>query len=167
MKDLSRAGMEKRSRRNFNMRIQIAAFLAATTFSSLALPAQSADKTPVGRWQTVSEATGKNNGVVQIANDGGQLLGRLVAGANPAEFETRLCDKCPGDRHGQPMKGLLILSGLHQSGAEWDGGEILDPQSGKVYRVKLNLADGGKKLLVRGFMGLSMFGRTQTWTRIE
>jgi uncharacterized protein (DUF2147 family) len=115
----------------------------------------------------VSDATGKNNGVVQIVDNGGQLLGRLVAGANLAEFETRLCDKCPSDRHGQPMKGLLILSGLHQSGGEGDGGEILEPQSGKVSRVKLNLADGGKKLLVRGYMGFSLFGRTQTWTRIE
>jgi len=145
----------------------IAVILAVMTSASVALPAQSANKTPVGRWQMVSDATGKNNGVVQIVENGGQLFGRLITGPNPAEFETRLCDKCPGDRHGQPMKGLLILSGLHQSGEEWDGGEILDPQSGKVYRVKLNLTDGGKKLLVRGYMGLSLFGRTQTWTRIE
>jgi uncharacterized protein (DUF2147 family) len=65
------------------------------------------------------------------------------------------------------MKGLLVISGVHRDGDVWDGGEILDPDIGKVYRVKLKLADGGKKLLVRGYIGFSLFGRTQTWIRME
>jgi len=144
---------------------RLAAFLAISAL--LAAHAQTASVTPVGRWQTVSDVTAKNNGVVEIVESGGELRGRLVAGADPRWFETELCDKCPGDRHGQPMKGLLILSGLHRNGNEWDGGEILDPQNGKVYRAKLKLDGSGKRLFVRGYLGFSLLGRTQTWTRIE
>lgn len=147
------------------MHVLVAFFLALST--SPTVYAQTASATPVGRWQTVSDVTGKSNGVVEIVEAGGELRGRLVEGADPTRFETQRCDKCPGDRHGQPMKGLLILSGLHREGNEWDGGEILDPQNGKVYRAKLKLDDGGKKLLVRGYLGFSLLGRTQTWTRIQ
>jgi uncharacterized protein (DUF2147 family) len=65
------------------------------------------------------------------------------------------------------MKGLLILSGVRRNGDVWSGGEILDPDIGKVYRAKLRLADGGKKLLVRGYIGFSLLGRTETWIRME
>jgi uncharacterized protein (DUF2147 family) len=154
-------------RQAINRKVQIVVFLAIVMLSALSLKAQSPNETPVGRWQTVSDVTGKNNGVVEIVQNGDELLGHLIAGTKPAEFETRLCDKCPGNRHGLPMKGLLILSGLHRNGDEWTGGEILDPENGKIYRAKLKLADGGKKLLVHGYLGLSLLGRTQTWTRIE
>jgi uncharacterized protein (DUF2147 family) len=52
-------------------------------------------------------------------------------------------------------------------GDEYQGGEILDPENGKVYRVKMNLQDRGRTLHVRGFIGFSLFGRTQIWIREE
>lgn len=55
--------------------------------------------------------------------------------------------------------------GVKKQGIIWDGGSILDPQNGKTYNVKLTLADDGKKLEVRGYMGVSLLGRTQTWQR--
>ena len=60
---------------------------------------------------------------------------------------------------------MEILRGLHPDGDEWTGGEILDPESGKTYRAKLKLIDNGEKLEVRGYIGFSMFGRSQTWIR--
>jgi len=128
--------------------------------------AQSSLDTPVGRWRTFSDVTGKENGAVEIVANNGELLGRVIAGTKP-NFETELCDKCPGERHNKPMKGLLVISGVRRKGEEWGGGEILDPDIGKVYRVKLRLADNGNKLLVRGYLGISLLGRTQTWVRIE
>ena len=139
----------------------------AAVFFAPTMKAQSSHDTPVGRWQTISDVTGKPNGAVEILDSAGELAGRLIAGRDPVEFETRLCDKCPGDRHNKPMKGLVILSGVRRDGDEWGGGEILDPDIGRVYRVKLKLADAGKKLLVRGYLGVSLFGRTQTWIRME
>ena len=80
-----------------------------------------------------------------------------------------MCVKCPGERRNQPKKGLLVISGVHRDGDVFgDGGEILDPDTGKIYRVKLKLADGGKKLQVRGYIGFSLIGRNpQTWIRME
>lgn len=151
---------------NGNKRVQVIALLATVMLSTFAMKAQSSYDTPVGRWRTFSDVTGKESGAVEIVENNGELLGRLIASTKP-NFETRVCEKCPGERHNQPMKGLLITSGARRKGDEWSGGEILDPDIGKIYRVKFRLADGGKKLLVRGYVGFSLLGRTQTWVRME
>ena len=60
---------------------------------------------------------------------------------------------------------MVILSGMKQKGDSWEGGKILDPASGKIYSAKVTTIDGGRKLEVRGFMGFSLLGKTQVWTR--
>jgi uncharacterized protein (DUF2147 family) len=80
---------------------------------------------------------------------------------------TERCYKCAGDRKGAPVIGLVILRGMTRHGLEFDGGDILDPETGSVYRCKFLLSDDGAKLFVRGYLGLSIFGRTQTWIRME
>jgi uncharacterized protein (DUF2147 family) len=62
---------------------------------------------------------------------------------------------------------MTILTGMKKDGGEYNGGKILDPANGKVYKSKMSLADDGKKLDVRGYIGLPMLGRTQTWVRAE
>ena len=145
---------------------QLIALFAMLMLFSFEGAAQSSHDTPSGRWRTFSDVTGKVSGAVEIVENNGELLGRVIAGTKP-NFDTELCDKCPGERHNKPMKGLLIITGVRRKGNEWGGGEILDPDIGKVYRVKLRLADNGNKLLVRGYLGISLLGRTQTWVRIE
>ena len=66
-----------------------------------------------------------------------------------------------------PVIGLVILSGLKKDGAEYSGGQILDPDNGKVYSSKIQLTDGGEKLNMRGYIGVSMLGRSQIWERQE
>ena len=78
-----------------------------------------------------------------------------------------LCDKCTGPRHNQPIVGMTILWGLSKQSGTYGGGEILDPKNGKTYRCKIELVEGGSKLKVRGFIGISLLGRTQTWVREE
>jgi uncharacterized protein (DUF2147 family) len=123
--------------------------------------AQEPLKTPADRWLTVSDVTGKVNGEVEIVEERGEFLGSLVAGAKPGALDGQTCKKCSGERRDKPMAGLIILSGIHRQGQEWGGGEILDPDTGKVYRIKLKLTESGTKLLVRGYVGVSMLGRTQ------
>jgi uncharacterized protein (DUF2147 family) len=77
------------------------------------------------------------------------------------------CEKCEGALKNAPVIGLPILSGLKKEGAEYTGGRILDPDNGKVYSSKIQLTNGGKKLNVRGYIGVSMLGRSQTWERPE
>jgi uncharacterized protein (DUF2147 family) len=60
---------------------------------------------------------------------------------------------------------MEILRHMRPDGDEWSGGEILDPESGKTYRARMKLIDGGRRLVIRGYIGLPLFGRSQTWVR--
>ena len=80
--------------------------------------------------------------------------------------EENACTKCEGPYHNKSLKGLTIVKGLKNvGGTNYESGSILDPQSGKTYKLKGNLADGGKKLQLRGFIGVAALGRNQTWIR--
>jgi len=143
----------------------LALFLLALPLGAFAQGA-STQNTPVGHWTTIDDKTDKPKSVVEIyeAKDG-SLAGRVVEVLQSDRGPNPLCDKCSGDRKGKPVKGMVILWGIRKEGDSWEGGKILDPASGKIYSVKVTPADSGKKLEVRGFMGFSLLGRTQTWNR--
>ena len=127
-----------------------------------------ADGSPVGLWKTIDDQTGKPRGLVRITEINGQYQGSVEkAFPKPGEDPNPKCEKCEGARRNQPVLGMTILWGLQRQGDEYQGGEILDPETGKVYRVRMKLEDNGKKLDVRGFIGFSLFGRSQTWLREE
>jgi uncharacterized protein (DUF2147 family) len=133
----------------------------------LAVPAAWAqDASPVGLWKNIDDETGKPKAMIRITENQGQLQGRIEKLFRPADQEQNpKCDKCEGARKDQPIVGMVIVSGLKKDGDEYNGGEILDPANGKVYRSKATLKEGGKKLEVRGYVGAPMFGRSQTWVR--
>lgn len=134
----------------------------------LAMPLGAAEPTPVGLWKTIDDNTGQPRGLVRIREVNGRYEGRVEKGfPKPGENEPPRCEKCDGARRNQPVLGMTILWGLTKQGDEYQGGEILDPESGKIYRAKMALSDGGKKLEVRGFIGISLLGRSQTWLREE
>jgi uncharacterized protein (DUF2147 family) len=144
--------------------------LSGATLIALALavagPAFADDHSPVGLWKNMDDVTGKPKALIRITENKGELRGQiekvfLAAGDNP----NPRCDKCQGANKDQPVLGMVFMSGLRKSGDEYSGGEILDPDSGKVYRSKLQVLDGGKKINVRGYVGVPMFGRSQTWVR--
>lgn len=130
----------------------------------MAFPSWGADV--VGRWKTIDDETGQPKSVVEIFREGDEIKGKIVELINPKEPNPK-CDKCPGEQKDQPIVGLQIISKLKESeaGAEWSGGQILDPNNGKVYKCRLRLQDEGKKLEVRGFIGFSLIGRSQVWLR--
>jgi uncharacterized protein (DUF2147 family) len=132
----------------------------------LLLPLTAFAQSPVGTWTTIDDKTKKPKSVVEIfeARDG-TLSGRVVEVLHSDRGPNPVCDKCSGELKNKPVKGMVILWGVRRKGNVWEGGQILDPASGKVYSVKLTPVDGGRKLDVRGFMGFSLLGRTQTWTR--
>lgn len=134
----------------------------------LLLPHTALAQTPVGTWTTIDDKTGKPKSVVEVYEQrDGTLSGRVVEILHSERGPNPLCDKCKGELKGKPVKGMVILWGVRKKGDSWEGGQILDPASGKVYSVRLTPVDGGRKLDVRGFMGFSLLGRTQTWTRRE
>ncbi len=136
--------------------------LAAATGTALA------QATPVGLWKTIDDETKAEKSQVRISDTGGVLTGKIEKIADATKQDST-CVECSDERKGQKVLGMTIIRGAKADGdsARWEGGEILDPNNGKVYKLLLKPIEGGKKLEVRGFIGLALLGRTQTWVRIE
>ncbi|MEY4749023.1 MAG: hypothetical protein RIQ60_1237 [Pseudomonadota bacterium] len=135
----------------------------------LASSAALAQATPAGLWKTIDDDGKTEKSLVRITDTGGVLTGKVEKIADPAKQGAK-CDDCSDARKGQPVLGMTIISGVKAAAGDaglWEGGEILDPNNGKTYKVRLKPIDGGKALEVRGYIGMPMLGRTQTWQRVE
>ena len=140
------------------------AFLLASGFA--AAQATSA----VGLWKTVDDNTKKEKSLVRIVETNGVLTGKVEKVIDPDSPKDAVCKDCTDDRKDKPVLGMTIIRNMKQSAddkAVFEGGDILDPNNGKVYNAKLKLVDNGAKLDVRGYIGVPMLGRTQTWSRVE
>jgi uncharacterized protein (DUF2147 family) len=131
-----------------------------------ARPGVAVERSPAGLWKTFDDRTHKARGTIRIYEENGTLSGRIESSFTPEEQKER-CDKCSGDRKDAPIIGLVVMRGMRKDGSEYAGGDILDPETGSVYKCRLTLGSDGEKLFVRGYLGLTLFGRTQTWIRIE
>lgn len=146
-------------------RMRITALTAAALFATGAWAQQAS---PVGLWKNIDDHTGKPKALIRITESNGEIRGKIEKlFREPGEEAQPKCDKCEDARKDQPVLGMTILSGMKQDGSEYNGGQILDPDNGKVYRSKLTLVEGGKKLKVRGYIGIPMLGRSQIWVREE
>jgi len=123
---------------------------------------------PLGRWKTLDDVTGKATSIVNIWEEDGKLYGRIekLIDPDPKDPDPR-CNRCEGELKGKPLIGLRILWDLRKDGDKWSGGRVLDPDNGKVYKSLIVVEDGGKRLKLRGFIGFSLLGRTQYWLRDE
>jgi uncharacterized protein (DUF2147 family) len=143
-------------------RITLTLLLAAAAGTALA------QATPVGVWKTIDDKTKTERAQIRITETGGVLSGRIERLLAPDAKPDGVCDKCSDDRKGQPMVGLEVVRGVKKGDGDlWDGGTILDAAEGKVYKVRMQPIEGGAKLEVRGYVGMPMLGRTQTWIRVE
>jgi len=142
-------------------------FLLAAVAAFCTSPTFAADTTPVGTWTTFTDDH-KPKSHVEIFDAGNDVLGGKVVeimisdkGPNP------VCEECEGEEHNKPVLGMTILKGFKKSSDDlWEGGTCLKPQNGKLYKCKMHLIEGGKKLEVRGFIGFSLLGETQVWERV-
>ncbi len=128
-----------------------------------------AQATPAGVWKTIDDETKKEKSLIRITEAGGVYTGKLEKLLDPTAKPDAVCDKCSDDRKDKPLVGMTLIKGVKQSESDkalWDGGEILDPNNGKTYKVRLTPGEGGKTLAVRGYIGAPMLGRTQTWVRV-
>jgi uncharacterized protein (DUF2147 family) len=133
-------------------------------FSVFILSAFAQRTSPVGKWKTVDDNSGKTKSVVEIYEKGGKLFGKVLELFDP-EKPDPICEECASEdpRYMKPIVGLEIIRNMEQDGKEWEDGDILDPENGKVYRCKLWVAEG--KLMVRGY--IAFLYRTQTWLPAE
>jgi uncharacterized protein (DUF2147 family) len=150
--------------------IRLTRTLAAASILGFVAAAAHAQATPAGLWKTIDDETKKEKSLIRIAEAGGVFTGKLEKLLDPVAKADAACDKCSDDRKDKPLVGMTLIRGVKQGEGDkalWDGGEILDPNNGKTYKVRLTPGEGGKTLAVRGYIGTPMLGRTQTWVRVE
>lgn len=116
-----------------------------------------------GKWKTIDDINGKEKGVVEIFEHKGKIYGRIIE-IFEQDKKYLKCEKCDGDDKNKPLLGLNIIKGLIKKNDVFEGGRIVDPKNGKSYHCKIQL-DGKDKLIVRGYIGIPLFGRSQTWIR--
>lgn len=139
--------------------MRIGLFALALALLPVAAFAQSS---PVGRWKTIDDETGKVKSIVEITETNGTLQGKVVEVLQSDRGPNPVCDKCEGANKNKPVKGMTILWGLKKDGNQWTGGTVLDPAKGKTYKSKVKLLEANKL----GMSGcIAFICREQVWVR--
>ncbi len=124
-----------------------------------------------GQWKTIDDETGRQKSIVEIFKKGDKAYGKIIKLFRlPEEDQDPYCKECDpdDDRYNKRVTGMEILRDLEYDDGEWEDGNILDPKNGKVYSCWIALDDDDKdKLEVRGYIGFSLIGRSQTWLRVK
>lgn len=121
-----------------------------------------------GTWRSIDDKTGFSKALIEIKkSDNGVYQGKIIKILpRPGYTPKTHCQDCPAPYKGAPILGLTVLDGMKQKNAtEYEGGTILDPLSGKIYKSKIKVSNNGKRLRMRGYVGVEVFGRSQTWIR--
>lgn len=127
------------------------------------LSAQS--QTVIGKWKTFDDETQKAQSIVEIYEQSGKIYGKVID-ILERENKKRVCVNCSGNDKDKPILGMIVIKGLSKKGSEYTDGKILDPKSGKLYQCFITL-ETKDKLKVRGYIRISLFGRTQYWYRMK
>ncbi len=117
----------------------------------------------VGHWQ-VMNSDGSPGGKVDTYLADGKLFGRVTE-VRPGRTPKDVCDKCSGEYKNQLILGMVIMRNFHPEGDDWVDGSVVDPENGKEYKGKI-WAMGKDSLKMRGYVGISLLGRTETWSRL-
>ena len=126
-----------------------------------------AQMTPVGVWRTIDDKDGSAKSEIRIVENNGVISGTIDKVLDPKAKPDEKCVECKDDRKDQPMLGLELIRGLKKAEGKdlWEGGTIVEPATGKVYKMTMTPIEGGKKIEMRGYIGF--FYRTQIWIRVQ
>ena len=122
-------------------------------------------QTIFGNWNSYDEETNKIESVIEVYEKDSKAFAKIIS-ISDANRSSATCVECNGKRKNAPILGMNILTGLKKDGNEWSGGKILDPKNGKEYKCYIQLLDDNT-LKLRGYIGISMFGRTAIWKRAK
>ena len=121
-------------------------------------------QTVIGKWKTIDDNTGEAKSIVQIYEENGKIYGKVIE-IFDATKRNRVCENCSGALKNKPVLGMRIINDLEKNGNSYENGKIIDPESGKEYKCSISL-ENDKTLKVRGYIGISLMGRTQYWKRV-
>ena len=137
--------------------------VAITILSAMLGAPAFAQNSAIGLWKNVES---DKVTLIRTYEEGGKLLGKVEQVLkNNVEDKDAKCTKCKDEKKDKPMAGLQLIWDMQKDGDKWSGGKLLDPETGRVVNCKLETAEGGKKLLVKG--SIAFLSKTQTWTRAE